>query len=147
MRGVSYVAFIFVAVGCERPVPPTLPKTDQHLPVSQLKTGSAKALPNASGNEGGMNWDDPRDPVAITVAEVVAGKNSVLLVSHDAGHGGWQFMDGQDVKGRKPVVIPKAELLRLDPSLAELKDLPVGWRARRTSSKEAWVREKNPAGE
>jgi len=92
-----------------------------------------------------MNWDDPRDPVAITVPEVVAGKASIVLVIHDSGHGGWQFMDGQDVKGRKPAVIPKEQLLRLDPSLAELKDLPVGWRARRASPKDPWIREKNPA--
>ena len=94
-----------------------------------------------------MDWDDPLDPVAITVPDVVAGKTSIVLVIHDSGHGGWQFMDGQDVKGRKPAVIPKEVLLRLDPSLAELKDLPVGWRARRASSNFPWIRKMNPTAE
>lgn len=91
-----------------------------------------------------MEWDDPLDPAAITVPEVVLGERDILLATHDVGHGGWQFMDGYDVKGRKPFVIPKERLLELDPSLAELKDLPVGWRARRKSKKEPWVREVNP---
>src|SRR3989442_556565 len=80
-----------------------------------------------------LKWDD--EPVAATVPEVVAGKSSIVLVIHDFGHGGWQFLDGEDVKGRKPAVIRKVELLQLDPSVAELKDLPAGWRARRSSSK------------
>jgi hypothetical protein len=115
--------------------------------VPQSNIDSAKVRPCVPEKEISMNWDDPRDPVAITVPEVIAGKSDILLVIHDSGHGGWQFMDGQDVKGRKAAVIPKDELLRIDPSLDGLKNLPVGWRARRASSKEAWVREKNPAGE
>ena len=80
-----------------------------------------------------MKWDD--EPIAITVPEFVAGKSDIVLVIHDPGHGGWQFTDGQEWKGRKPKVIPKAELLRLDPSLAEVKDLPVGWQAKRAHRK------------
>lgn len=101
----------------------------------------------AAAMEDDMNWDDPRDPVAITVSDVVDGKSSIILVIHDPGHGGWQFMDGRDVRDRIPTVIPKDELLRLDPSLAELKDLPVGWRARRESGNHPWLRERNHAAE
>jgi hypothetical protein len=55
-----------------------------------------------------LKWDD--EPIAITVPEVVAGKNEIVLVIHDPGHGGWQFMDGQEWKGRKPTVIRKVEV-------------------------------------
>ena len=122
---------VVVVIGCER----------QPQPASPIQ----QPIEPARDNE--MNWDDPRDPVAITVPDVIAGKSSIVLVIHDSGHGGWQFMDGQNVKGLKPTVIPKDEILRLDPSLAALKDLPVGWRARRVSPNDPWVREKNPTSE
>ena len=93
-----------------------------------------------------MNWDDPLDPIAFTVPEVLSGEREVLLVLHESGHGGWQFMDGRDVAGRKPKVIPKAELLQKYPALKEVTDLPVGWRARRSSSEDPWIRERIPGG-
>ncbi len=131
MRTMLSFSIVLVAIGCER------------QPQAALPTETANIAPK----ETVMDWDDPLDPVAVTVPDVVAGKTSIVLVIHDSGHGGWQFMDGQDVKGSKPAVIPKEVLLRLDPSLAELKDLPVGWRARRASSKVPWIREKNPTAE
>jgi hypothetical protein len=88
-----------------------------------------------------MDWDDPLDPVAITVDEVLSGERVVVLVRHDAGHGGWQFYDGEDVTGRTPAVVPKNELLRLDGSLAKVTDLPVGWLARRAGKGQPWVRQ------
>ena len=91
-----------------------------------------------------MNWDDSLDPAAITVDEVLSGKRDVLLVMHDEGHGGWQFYDGRDVTGRKPVVLPKAEFLLLDPTLGEVTDLPVGWLARRSARGRPWSREPIP---
>jgi hypothetical protein len=85
-----------------------------------------------------MPWDDPLDPVAVTVGEVALGERDVLLVIHDEGHGGWQFYDGDDVSQRKPFIIPKADLLNIDPSLNEVIDLPVGWRAERRSKYHPW---------
>jgi len=91
-----------------------------------------------------MEWSDPLDPVAITVEEVAAGERDVLLVRHDEGHGGWQFYDGEDVAGRAPFVMPKEELLRIDPTLEAVTDLPVGWSARRESKRHPWQRKPSP---
>jgi hypothetical protein len=87
-----------------------------------------------------MLWNDPLDPVAITTDEVAARQKPVLLVIHEEGHGGWQFMDGEDVTGKAPHVIPKDELLTIDPSLREVTDLQVGWEAERATSTAPWVR-------
>jgi len=89
-----------------------------------------------------MDWSDPLDPAAITTDVIVSKSKPILLVIHDAGHGGWQFMDGADVSGRKPRVIPKNELLKIDPTVRELTDLPVDWEARRISPSSPWVRRK-----
>ena len=94
-----------------------------------------------------MNWDSPLDPIVITVAEVAAGLRPVLVVTHDDGHGGWQLLDGAAAPGRRPVVIPKVEALRIDPTIAEVADLPSGWRARRTAVGAPWLREPNPDSE
>jgi len=89
-----------------------------------------------------MDWSDPLDPAAITTDAVVSKLKPILLVIHGAGHGGWQFMDGEDISGRKPRMIPKDELLKIDPTVSELIDLPVDWKARRTTPQSPWVRSK-----
>jgi hypothetical protein len=35
-----------------------------------------------------MDWDDPLDPVVVTIAEVANGSRSALVVRHEGGHGG-----------------------------------------------------------
>ena len=86
-------------------------------------------------------WDDSSDPVAITTEAVVQKRQPVLRVVHDEGHGGWQlYDDAEPLKG--PVVIPKVEVLKLDPSLSGITDLAVGWEATRKDKKSAWVRAK-----
>jgi hypothetical protein len=89
-----------------------------------------------------MNWSDTLDRVAITTTSVASKAKPVLLVIHEDGHGGWQFMDGGDVTGMKPHVIAKDELLKLDPTLKEVTDLPVDWEARRSTASSPWMRRK-----
>jgi hypothetical protein len=84
-------------------------------------------------------WSHRLDPVAITTAAVAEKRHPALRVFHDEGPGGWQFYD--DVEPLEaPVVVPKEELLALDPSLAEITDLPVGWEAVREDGSSPWVR-------
>jgi hypothetical protein len=87
-----------------------------------------------------MTWDDPLDPVVITVQEIASGSRAALVVRHEEGHGGWQVLDGADVSGRKPVVVPKEAILSMDPSLVDVIDLPVGWRASRAAAGAPWSR-------
>ena len=89
-----------------------------------------------------MKWDHPFNVAVITVNEVISGERDVLLVRHDAGHGGWQFYDGQDVTARKPAIIRREDILKIDSSLADVTDLPVGWLARRTAKDKPWTRER-----
>ena len=88
-----------------------------------------------------MDWANPLDPVVTTVDEVSAGERPVLLVLHDEGHGGWQFYDGFDVSDRSPTFMPMSEILSLDPTLAAVTDLPLGWQACPAAIGAEWVRE------
>jgi hypothetical protein len=83
MRSSLLLLLIMFSLGCVR-----VPPSSQHAEATSKDTE--------------MKWDDPLDRVAITVAEVLSGEREILLVRHESGHGGWQFMDGQDIAGRKP---------------------------------------------
>ncbi|HJZ93689.1 MAG TPA: hypothetical protein VKE40_22630 [Gemmataceae bacterium] len=78
--------------------------------------------------------------------DVAFGRHPVLVVIRDegvgGGLGGWQFYDGNDVSSRPPVAIAKPDPLKIDPSLAEITDLPVGWRATRSGKGQPWIRER-----
>jgi hypothetical protein len=92
-------------------------------------------------------WDDPSDRAAWTLPEVSAGLQPVLLVIHHLGTGngvgGWLFLDGKDLAARRLSSIAKVDLLRLDPELTEITDLPVGWKARRDAPGQPWKREQS----
>ena len=90
------------------------------------------------------DWADPPDPVVITVADVASGAKPVVWVVHEPGHGGWQFYDSFEVGDRRPVVLPKTDLLALDQSLEAIIDLPVGWQAVREAPGAPWTRSPYP---
>ena len=91
-------------------------------------------------------WNDPVDIAALADPEIVNGQKPVLLVVHDLGLGdglgGWLFLDGTNIDGRSPAAIAKVDLLKMDPTLTEVTDLPVGWYARRESPGKPWTRER-----
>jgi hypothetical protein len=91
-------------------------------------------------------WEDPVDIAALAVPEVVSGQKPVLLVIHDLGVGeglgGWVFLDCDEISARKPEGIAKVDLLKMDPTLKEVTDLPVGWQAHREAPGKPWTRER-----
>jgi len=86
-------------------------------------------------------FDQPRDCAVLVTREVLNPAEPILHVTHDADDHGWQligFSDGTVENGR---VISMQEAVELDPSVLQLADLPVGWRAVRDSPNSAWRRE------
>ncbi len=79
------------------------------------------------------------EPVCITVAEIADGTRDVLVVYHDYGHG-WQFYSEEELVDKTPQVIEKAELLKIDPTLGEITDLEVGYKAERKFKGGEWIR-------
>jgi len=82
----------------------------------------------------------------ITTRQVMHENWPVLLVTHDADDGGWQFVNGWgDTDGSQSGMVVHVEhVLDLDPSLSALSDLPLGWRAWRESIAHDWKREPIP---
>jgi len=88
------------------------------------------------------NWpfDDPPNVASITVRQIVHGGEPIRLVAHDAEDGGWQFLTGEAVDVADAMLVSLASIVRRDPSIAELANLPRGWRASRAAVGHPWQR-------
>jgi hypothetical protein len=83
--------------------------------------------------------EDPRLGV-ITTAPVLAGA-PIMMVSHDADDGGWQFLCGTTNDPADGRIVHLAEMVALDPTVTEVADLPLGWVAFRAKVGGEWTRE------
>ena len=78
----------------------------------------------------GWPFPDPPNAAAFTTRQVAREGRPVRLVTHDAD-GSWQFHTGEPVSAADGMVVCLEELLKLDPTLADLGGLPRGRRAAR----------------
>jgi hypothetical protein len=85
-------------------------------------------------------FDDPENLAVFTLKRLVQGGSPILRVTHDEDDGGWQFLDVGEVSMDEASLVSLREITRLDPSILELADLPVGWIAERDAPGEPWRR-------
>lgn len=92
-----------------------------------------------------MAWlfDDKPHTACFTTVHVLDG-SLILRVYHDYD-GAWQFHgdSSQSENVADDRVVGLSEIVCRDASLAELHDLPYGWRAERASISSEWIRSKN----
>ncbi len=74
-------------------------------------------------------FDPPRNCATITMRQVLEGREPILLVAHDEDDHGWQFIGALDASREDGRVACLEEMVRLDPSVLEVADLPPGWQA------------------
>jgi hypothetical protein len=77
----------------------------------------------------------------ITTQSIIRGEDWIGLVSRDAIDGAWQFLplsEGPDLSSAS--VVSLKNIATLDASVIELSDLPMGWRAWRSSKGAPWQR-------
>lgn len=89
-----------------------------------------------------INWPfaDPRNTAVITLKSITMGGSPILRVTHDAEDGMWQFLDGSTVSEDNSSVVSLEDITRIDPSVMELADLPLGGAAWRSTTNEPWQR-------
>ena len=85
-------------------------------------------------------FDDPENVATMTVRQITHGGQPILLVSHDADDGMWQFLTGGPVEMADAMVVSLREVYRIDPSIAGVADLPPGWQAWRSAAGQPWQR-------
>lgn len=89
-------------------------------------------------------FEDPPNVAVFTTTAVVKGGRPILRVTHDEDDGAWQFHSGEDVGSGDAMIVALREILKLDPSVASLADLPYGWIATRESATTEWRRSRHP---
>lgn len=89
-------------------------------------------------------FHQPRNCATFTMRQVLDGSEPILLVSHDAEDHGWQFIGTSDATVADARIVGLEEMVRLDPTVLEVADLPPGWEATREARGEPWSRHKQP---
>jgi len=85
------------------------------------------------------HFQEPPELGVTTTAQILAG-SPILVVTHDAEEGGWQFLGGKATDPSDRRTVPLQEIEKMDPGIIELSDLPLGWMAIRTTVGANWVR-------
>jgi hypothetical protein len=88
-------------------------------------------------------FDLPTNFAVLTTTYVIKDGLPILYVSHeqdDEGDPVWQFHCGNgDYSEARLMLVSISSILRIDPSVSQTADLPVGWVARRASSSDPWI--------
>jgi len=77
--------------------------------------------------------------------QVLEGSEPILLVTHDADDHGWQFIGTSDASMADTKLVALEEIVKIDPTILEVADLPPGWHAIRERVGGAWSRREHPS--
>jgi hypothetical protein len=88
----------------------------------------------------GWPFEDSPNVATITTRPVMDGTSWIALVSHDEDDGGWQFIGPEGAVEDQAMIVGLRSILKRDSTIAELADLPLGWRASRTGPDAPWQR-------
>lgn len=76
--------------------------------------------------------------------QILDGSEPILLVSHEADDHSWQFLGISDASVSDGRLVCLEEIVRLDPTVLEVADLPPGWQAVRDQVGGHWSRRLQP---
>lgn len=98
-------------------------------------------MPIAAAGQAAKKFPDDPKTAVFTTKYVVDQKKVITYVSHDAEDGAWQFLSDEAIEDYVTVarVISLEQVIKLDPTLLEVADLPLGYFAERKSKKDKWV--------
>jgi|ERR1039458_550773 hypothetical protein len=89
-------------------------------------------------------FDQPRNCATLTMRQVLDGSEPILLVAHDADDHAWQFIGSSDASVSDGRVVCLEEIVKRDPTVLDVADLPPGWQAVRERVGGAWTRRQRP---
>ncbi|MEW6747807.1 MAG: hypothetical protein AB1486_34220 [Planctomycetota bacterium] len=85
-------------------------------------------------------FSDSGNTAVFTTQQVVRQGLAILCLCHDADDGAWQFLCGTTNDERDAMIVGLAEIVRLDATVVDIADLPLGWKAWRSTPAEPWKR-------
>lgn len=90
-------------------------------------------------------FDQPRNCAVFCIRSIVFDGAPILHVCHDEDDHSWQFLGLEDADVREAAVVLLNEVVKLDPSVLEVADMPPGWHAWRRLRSSPWQRAKRSA--
>jgi hypothetical protein len=88
-------------------------------------------------------FTDPPNVTTITTRQVIEEGYPILLVTHDEQDGCWQVICGTTNDPKDGRVVGLECMYERAPSIGELADLALGWKAWREATNTDWIREPN----
>ena len=85
-------------------------------------------------------FEDSPNVATITTASIMDGSSWIALVSHDEDDGCWQFIGPRGPDEEPAKLVGLRRVLERDPTIGELADLPLGWRAWWAGPASPWER-------
>jgi hypothetical protein len=107
--------------------------------------GLQRVLGPAGNLSDGWLFPDPPNTISFTQQQIVHHGQPIRLVVRDGETGNWQFLTGEPIAMKDMLIVALQEIVRRDPSVAELENLPPGGQARREGLDKEWQRESPPA--
>lgn len=98
-------------------------------------------------NDDKSPFDQPLNCGVLTMRQVLEGLEPVLSVSHDADDHGWQFIGSSDAAVEDGRVVCLADIVKRDPTVLQVADLPPGWQAVRKGTGRPWRRRPHPSAD
>ena len=80
---------------------------------------------------------DPPNFATLTTDAILRGREWIARVSHDADDGAWQFLPSGGFEMEETMLVSLHHLFKKDPTIGDLADLPLGWRAWRGHAPES----------
>jgi len=98
-------------------------------------------LPLFTYGEEKRDWpfDQAKNVAALTTSAVMKDKKPILHVIHYSEDDSWAFLCGTSDDF---ILVTMEQVIKTDPSLKTIADLPLGWSAHRASVHHEWVRTK-----
>lgn len=86
-------------------------------------------------------FEDPPNTAVFCSVRILDEGEWIHRVAHDENDGAWQFHPSESIATLNEVAVTSLRrIVELDPSVAELADLPLGWVAERESKAASWRR-------
>ena len=114
-----------------------------YLAISWTSMAISKYINRSNTGNDIFPFSDTPATAVFICSHILDSGEDILFVSHDMDDGAWQFLCGKEHNESDARVVSLKYVLDLDPTIGNLKDLPLGYGAERESKNDKWVIAKN----
>ena len=114
-----------------------------YLAIGWIAMAISKHINSPNKGNDIFPFSDAPNTAVFICSHILDGKEKILFVSHDADDGAWQFLCGKEHNESDASIVSLKYVLGLDPTIGNLKDLPLGYCAERESKNDKWIIAKN----